>query len=62
MTFVHSEKVGPYLVYVSGTEGKEVQTQIYRGSKVKVENVHCTRNQSDRWVRDQLHSLIHVES
>ena len=54
MKFIRSEKCGPYVVFMSGVDGKEVQTQIFVGNKVKSESVTITKTQADRWVQEQL--------
>ena len=54
MKFIRSEKYGPYIVYMSGVEGKEVQTQVFIGNKLTCEKINTTRAQADKWVTEQL--------
>ena len=57
MKFVSSEKCGPYLVYVSGEEGKKVQAQIFQGDKIHVEKTVMTRQEAECWVKTNIDSL-----
>jgi len=57
MTFVRSEKYGPYTIYIAGIEGKEVTSQIYRGGKITTVENHITKKQAEAWCEKQLVKL-----
>lgn len=50
MKFIRSESFGPYVVFMSGEDGKEVNTQIFVRNKITVEKTNSTKAQAEKWV------------